>query len=96
MNVEAYEDWSMGPGNDEEVHLYDVEPGIYYVTAYTWGRAFDFSIVADLTPMPSNGEASDAIALTAGVPYGPFPVTTASANTSPSRCQKAQNGWRSA
>ena len=62
----------MGPGNDEEVHLYNVEPGTYYVTAYTWGRAFDFSIVADLTPMPSNGEASDAIALTAGVPYGPF------------------------
>ena len=72
VDVEAYEDWSMGPGNDEEVHLYNVEPGTYYVTAYTWGRAFDFSIVADLTPMPSNGEASDAIALTAGVPYGPF------------------------
>ena len=72
IDPDAYEDWSMGPGNDEEVHLYNVEPGTYYVTAYTWGRAFDFSIVADLTPMPSNGEASDAIALTEGIPFGPF------------------------
>ena len=71
-DAEAYEDWSAGPGNEEEVHLYNLQPGIYYITAFTWGRAFEYSIVADLTPMPTNGEASDAIALTAGVPYGPF------------------------
>ena len=72
VDPEAFEDWSTGPGNNEQVNLYNVEPGTYYITAFTWGQARDYSIVADLTPMPTNGEASDAIALTPGVPYGPF------------------------
>ncbi|MDP6195742.1 MAG: hypothetical protein QF880_08525, partial [Candidatus Poseidonia sp.] len=33
------EAWSTGPGNDEEVHLFDVEPGLYYITAYSFREA---------------------------------------------------------
>ncbi len=68
----TYEDWSTGPGTKEEVHLYNLEPGIYYVTAYSWRRALDFTIAADLTPMPTNAEVTDAIELTPGIAYGPF------------------------
>ena len=67
-----FEDWSVGMGTEEEVHLYNLQPGTYYITAYTWRMARDYSIVADLTPLPTNAEASDAIELTPGVPYGPF------------------------
>ena len=33
------ESWSTGPGNEEEVHLFDVEPGLYYITAYSFRNA---------------------------------------------------------
>lgn len=64
------EDWSTGQGNDEEVHLFNVEPGIYYITAYSWRNARQFTIVADFVYQPENVEPSDAIVLTPGVEYG--------------------------
>ena len=64
--------WDGGPGNEQQVTLYDVEPGIYYVAAYTYGRANDFTIAAAMTYEPENIEPEDAIELTPGVPYGPL------------------------
>ena len=66
----AEEDWSSSMGNEEEVHLFDVEPGIYYITAYTYRRASDFTIVADFTYPPTNVEPETAIQLTPGEEYG--------------------------
>ena len=67
---EIMEDWSTGPDNEEEVHLFDVEPGIYYVTAYSWRNARQFTIVADFVYPPENVEPADAITLTPGIEYG--------------------------
>ena len=64
--------WDAGPGNEHQVTLYDLEPGIYYVAAYTFGRANDFTIAASMTYEPENIEPEDAIELTAGIPYGPL------------------------
>ncbi|MCH1540124.1 MAG: pre-peptidase C-terminal domain-containing protein [Candidatus Poseidonia sp.] len=64
------EAWSTGGGNDEEVHLFDVEPGLYYITAYTYRQAREFTIVTDFVYPPENVEPSDAIVLTPGIEYG--------------------------
>ena len=73
MGMEAQKSaWDGGPGNEQQVTLYDVEPGIYYVAAYTYGKAYDFTIAAALTYEPENIEPADAIELTPGVPYGPL------------------------
>ncbi|MEK9730271.1 MAG: pre-peptidase C-terminal domain-containing protein [Candidatus Poseidoniales archaeon] len=69
-NQKLKQDWSSNMGNDEEVHLYDVEPGLYYITAYTYRRANDFTIVADFTYPPSNIEPETAIQLIPGEKYG--------------------------
>lgn len=64
------EAWSTGPGNEEEVHLFDVEPGLYYITAYSFREARGFTIVADFVYPPENVDPDDAITLTPGVEYG--------------------------
>ena len=64
--------WSTGQGNEEVATLYDVEPGLYYVTAYTFMRALDFTIMASFTYAPNNIAPEDAVELTAGVAYGPI------------------------
>ena len=64
------EAWSTGPGNEEEVHLFDVEPGMYYITAYSFRNAQGFTIVADFVYPPENVEPDDAITLTPGIEYG--------------------------
>ncbi|MDG1539275.1 MAG: pre-peptidase C-terminal domain-containing protein [Candidatus Poseidonia sp.] len=69
-STEVKETWSMEPGNDEEVHLFDVEPGLYYITAYTTRNARGFTIVADFVYPPENVDPADAITLTPGVEYG--------------------------
>ena len=66
------EDWDSGPGTEKEVHLYDLEPGTYYVTAYSLRGVEDFTIVADFTLQPENNEPDEAIQLTEGVEYGPI------------------------
>ena len=66
------EDWSSNQGNNEEVHLYDVEVGTYFVIAYTYFRANDFTIIADLTYPPENLDSDDSIELFPGVEYGPM------------------------
>ena len=66
------EDWSMTQGNDEEVHLYNVDVGTYYVIAYTYFRANEFTIIADFTYPPENIDSDDAIELFPGVEYGPM------------------------
>ena len=66
----AMESWSTGPGNEEEVHLFDVEPGLYYITAYSFRNAREFTIVADFVYPPENVDPEDAITLTPGVEYG--------------------------
>ena len=71
-NYEQKEDWDTGPGTDKEVHPYDVEPGTYYVTAYSTRGQNPFTIVSDFTIEPTNSEPDEAIALTEGVPYGPL------------------------
>ena len=68
--VSVMESWSTGPGNEEEVHLFDVEPGLYYITAYTFRNARGFTIVADFVYPPENVDPEDAITLTPGVEYG--------------------------
>ena len=60
------EAWSTGPGNEEEVHLFDVEPGLYYITAYSFREARGFTIVADFVYPPENVDPDDAITLTPG------------------------------
>ena len=69
-NIDAQSDWSIGPGNEHQVTLYDVKPGIYYITAYTYGKANDFTIAASMSFEPQNIEPEDAIELTPGIPYG--------------------------
>jgi len=69
-NVAVLESWSTGPGNEEEVHLFDVEPGLYYITAYSFRNAREFTIVADFVYPPENVDPDDAITLTPGVEYG--------------------------
>jgi hypothetical protein len=66
------EDWSSNQGNNEEVHLYDVEVGTYYIIAYTYFRSNDFTIIADFTYPPENLNSDDAIELFPGVEYGPM------------------------
>ncbi len=66
------EDWSTTQGNDEEVHLYNVDVGTYYVIAYTYFRTNDFTIIADFTYPPENIDSDDAIELFPGVEYGPM------------------------
>ncbi len=65
----TYED---GQGNEHDATLYGVEPGRYYVTAYTFMRAFDFTIVAKMVVAPDNTQPEDAIELSPGVAYGPL------------------------
>ena len=65
-------DWSSGPGNEHQVSLYNVKPGIYYITAYTYGKTNDFTIVASMSFEPQNVEPEDAIELTPGIAYGPL------------------------
>ncbi len=72
VDVDAKSDWSTGPGNEQQVSLYDLSPGIYYVTAYTYGKANDFTIVASMAFQPDNIEPEDAIELIPGVAYGPI------------------------
>lgn len=72
VDVDAKSDWSTGPGNDHQVALYDLSPGIYYVTAYTYGKANDFTIVASMAFEPLNIEPEDAIELSPGIAYGPI------------------------
>ena len=67
---ELLEAWSTNMGNDEEVHLFDVEPGLYYITAYSFRNAREYTIVADFVYPPENVEPEDAITLTPGVEYG--------------------------
>ena len=65
-------DWDGGQGNDQVVTLYDIEPGIYYIAAYTYQNAKEFTIVSQLTYQPDNIEPEDAIELTPGIEYGPL------------------------
>lgn len=64
--------WSTNSGNDEEVNLFDVEPGIYYITTFTYRKSNDFTIVADFTYAPDNADPSTAVELQAGIAYGPM------------------------
>jgi len=64
--------WSTNDGNGDEVNLFDVEPGIYYITAFTYRKASDFTIVADFTYAPANADPSTAIELQPGIAYGPM------------------------
>ena len=68
----SMEDWSVSQGNDEEVNLFDVEPGIYYVITYTYRKANDYTILADMTYAPTNADPTTAVELTPGVSYGPM------------------------
>ena len=72
IDSNAKSDWSTGPGNDQQVALYDLEPGIYYIAAYTYGKASDFTIVASMSFQPENIDPEDAIELSPGIPYGPL------------------------
>ena len=72
MDIGAQSDWSSGPGNDHQVSLYNVKSGIYYITAYTYGKANDFTIAASMSFEPENIEPEDAIELTPGIAYGPL------------------------
>lgn len=64
--------YDSGQGNDHDATLYDVEPGRYYATAYTYGRAIDFTIAATMAYAPDNTEPEDAIELSPGIAYGPL------------------------
>ena len=66
------EDWSTGQGNNEEVNLFDVEPGIYYVVTYTYRKANDYTILADMNYAPTNADPTTAVELTPGISYGPM------------------------
>ncbi|MGB0780203.1 MAG: pre-peptidase C-terminal domain-containing protein [Candidatus Poseidoniaceae archaeon] len=63
---------STGGDNDEIVNFFDVEPGTYYITAYTYEKATDFTIVADFTYAPANADPSTAIELQPGIAHGPM------------------------
>ena len=62
--------WSSGQGNEEVATLYDVEPGMYYVTGYTFQRALDYTIKASFAYAPDNVAPEDAIELSPGIAYG--------------------------
>ena len=64
--------YSTGGDNDEVVNFFDVEPGTYYITAYTYEKATDFTIVADFTYAPANADPSTAIELQPGIAHGPM------------------------
>ena len=64
--------WSNHQGNNEVATLYDVEPGLYYATAYTYQRALDFTIKASFAYAPDNIAPEDAIELSPGITYGPL------------------------
>ena len=64
--------YDSGQGNEHDATLYDVEIGRYYVTAYTYGRALDYTIVATMAFAPDNTEPEDAIELSPGIAYGPL------------------------
>ncbi len=64
--------WSISGGNDELATLYDIEPGTYYVTAYTFGRSLDYTIRASFAYAPDNIAPEDAIELSPGIAYGPL------------------------
>ena len=64
--------YDSGQGNEQDATLYDVQPGRYYVTAYTYQRAMDFTIVATMAFAPDNTAPEDAVELTPGVAYGPL------------------------
>ena len=72
QSIASKEAWSTGQGNDEMATLYDVEPGTYYVTAFTYGRALDFTIRASFAYAPDNVAPEDAIELSPGIAYGPL------------------------
>ena len=72
IGANTQSDWSSGPGNDHQVSLYNVKPGLYYITAYTYGKANDFTIVASMSFEPQNVEPEDAIELMPGIAYGPL------------------------
>ncbi|MDA8610134.1 hypothetical protein N9L86_02870 [Euryarchaeota archaeon] len=72
ISMDSKMSWSNGPGNEEMATIYDIEPGLYYVSAYTYQRASDFTIKASFTYAPDNIEPEDAIELTPGVAYGPL------------------------
>ena len=71
-DTELSNTWSTRRGNNEDINLYDVQPGIYYITAYTYDKATDFTIIADFTYAPINADPSTAIELQPGVAYGPL------------------------
>ena len=60
-----------GPGTTRRF-LYNVEPGTYYVTAYYLGTSLRFQHRRRPDPNADQRRGLDAIALTAGVPCGPF------------------------
>jgi hypothetical protein len=64
--------YDSGQGNEQDATLYNVEPGRYYATAYTYQRAMDFTIVASMVFAPENTAPEDAVELTPGVAYGPL------------------------
>ena len=72
FQTQSMEDWSMSQGNDEEVNLFDVEPGIYYVITYTYRKASDYTIQADMNYAPTNADPTTAVELTPGIAYGPM------------------------
>ena len=64
--------YSTGGDNNEVVNFFDVEPGTYYITAYAYEKATDFTIVADFTYAPANADPSTAIELQPGIAHGPM------------------------
>lgn len=64
--------WSNMQGNVEAATLYDVEPGLYYATAYTYQRSLDFTIKSSFAYAPENIAPEDAIELSPGIAYGPL------------------------
>ncbi len=65
-------DWSSQQGNGEVATLYDVEPGLYYATAFTYQRSLDFTIKSSFAYAPDNIVPEDAIELSPGIAYGPL------------------------
>ena len=65
-------DHSYGPGNDENVQIFDAEPGIYYVMMTTYNQCRDVTIQAEFTYSPENVDPESAIELTDGITYGPL------------------------
>ena len=53
--------YDSGQGNNQEATWNVVEPGRYYVTAYTYQRASAVTIVATIAPAPDNTAPEDAV-----------------------------------